>query len=132
MRIKPLDRVIVIIMLVAIIASFALVASATSYTSTLLLARGEYFTGSFRKYECPNNEINIHFVGTGSAGNNYQNIVELVERILLVFDSSHGYRYVGTDVNETWTDCGSGKYAFCFANSGTTDWASNAVYMRSN
>ena len=132
MKIKPLDRVIVIVMLVAIIASFALVASATSYTSTLQLARGEYFTGSFRKYECSKNEINIHFVGTGSAGNNQQNIVELLERVLLVFDSTHGYRNVGTDVNETWTDCRTGKYAFCFANFGTTLWESDAVYMSSN
>lgn len=131
MRIKPLDRVIVIVMLVAIIASFALVASATSYTSTLLLGRNTSFTGSFRKYECPNENINISFTGTGSAGNDWQNVVELQQRVL-IFDSSHGARYVGTSVNETWTGCKDGKYAFFFANYGTTDWKADKVYMRSN
>ena len=131
MRIKPLDRVIVIVMLVAIIASFALFVSASSfYTSTLLLARKTGFTGSFRKYDCAG-EIYLQFDGAGSEGNNLMNVVELIERIL-IFDTSRGYRYVGRSVNETWTDCGNTKYAFHFYNNGTTDWESDAVYMSSN
>lgn len=77
-----------------------------------------------------NGNLKINFSGTGSSVNNGRNVIEPYERVLLL-DIPCGYRYVGTSVNETWTDCPTGKYAFWFYNVGNTTWKSNKVTMSS-
>ncbi len=130
MKPKALDRVIIVIAVLAIMITSAIsVSAASSYTSTLSLSSKGSFDGSLRKYD-GKGHINIYFTGTGSANNGGENVIELFERIL-VFDASCGYKYVGTSVDETWDSCPTGKYKFWFYNVGTTTWKSNSVHMDS-
>lgn len=130
MKPKVLDRVIIVVALLAIMITSAIsVSAATDYESTLSLGAGNSFYGSHRKYD-GTGYLSIYFDGTGSSGNGGNNVIEPYERILL-FDYACGYRYVGTDVDETWDNCPTGKYCFWFYNVGSTTWKSNAVYMES-
>ncbi len=130
MKLKTLDRVIVLIALMAIMITSAMsVLAASDYQSTLSLSAGNAFWGSLRSYDGEGN-LRIHFAGTGSSGNWGQNVIEPYERILL-FDCACGYQYVGTSANVTWDNCPTGKYKFYFYNNGTTTWKSDAVYMES-
>ncbi|MBO5021654.1 MAG: hypothetical protein J6D52_13400 [Clostridia bacterium] len=130
MKPKVLDRVIVVIALLAIMITSAIsVSAATKYQSTLSLGANNSFYGSLRKYEGDGN-LKLKFNGSGSSNNGGQNVVEPYQRILL-FDYACGYRYVDEDVDETWTNCSTGKYKFWFLNAGDSTWKSDAVYMES-
>lgn len=128
MKVKAIDRIIIIIALIAIMLTTVIGVSATTYTSTLSLSAGNAFWGSARSYKGTN--LRINFIGSGSAGNNGTNVIEPYVRIL-GFDSACGYRYVGTDANETWSGLSDGTYKFYFANNGTTTWSSSNVTMSS-
>lgn len=129
MKVKAVDRIIIVITLVAIMLTTAVGVSATTYNSTLSLSAGSAFWGSARSYE-GNGNLQIKFTGSGSNGNNGTNVIEPYERIL-GFDYACGYKNVGTSVNETWTNCPSGTYKFYFGNNGTTTWSSSNVTMKS-
>lgn len=129
MKVKVFDRIIIVIALVAIMLTTVIGASATTYTSTLSLSAGSAFWGSARSYEGDGN-LQIKFTGSGSSGNGGTNVIEPYERIL-GFDYACGYKYVGTSVNETWTNCPTGTYKIYFANNGSTTWSSSSVTMKS-
>lgn len=130
MKLKLLDRIIIVVATLAVMITTAVsVSAASTYTSTLSLSSKGSFYGALRKYDGKGN-MEIYFDGTGSANNGGENVIELFERIL-VMDASCGSRYVGTDVDEVWDNCPSGKYKFWFHNVGTTTWKSDAVTMES-
>ena len=130
MKLKVLDKLIVVIALLGIMITSAVsVSAASDYQSTLSLSSKNSFNGALRKYD-GDGHLRIWFDGTGSSNNYGNNVVEPMERVL-IFDLSCGYRYVTTDVDETWDGCPSGKYKFFFYNAGDTTWKSDAVYMES-
>ena len=126
MKVKAIDRIIIVIALVAIMLTTVIGVSASTYESTLSLSAGNAFWGSARNYKGTN--LQIKFIGSGSADNNGTNVIEPYVRIL-GFDSACGYRFVGTDANETWKDVSDGTYKFYFANNGDTTWTSSKVTM---
>lgn len=129
MKVKAVDRIIIVIALVAIMLTTVIGVSATTYTTTLSLSAGSAFWGSARSYT-GNGHLQIKFNGSGSANNGGTNVIEPYERIL-GFDYACGYRYVGNSANETWTNCPTGTYKFYFANNGSTTWSSSNVTMTS-
>lgn len=131
MKIKALDRIIIVIALLAIMLTAAISVSADSYYSTTMeLYPKQSFYGSYRKFDAPTSHLKLLFDGTGSAGNWGENCVEPYKHGLFT-DTPCGYREVYNWVDETWDNCPSDKYRFFFWNAGTTTWVANYMSMTS-